>query len=344
MDDAPLRPHSIGDDFMFTRQTECTSAPPAAGGFTLVELLVVITIIGILIALLLPAVQAAREAARRMQCSNNLKQIGLALHNYETAHGCFPPGYISAVGSGGPADDTGPGWGWAAMVLPFLEQGNVHGQIRFDKDITDPLNAAVRSTSLPVFLCPSDTGDKTFNVAGVNQVQVAHSNYVGMFGNPEITPDPGYLTQDIDPTTGQDRRGVAHRGMFYRNVAVRIADVTDGTSNTIFVGERSSSLAYATWTGAVTGGQVPPKSPNPYGYPPEGAPVLILGHTGDAADNPPHTPNSEVNHVDDFWSWHPLGANFLFVDGSVQCIGDSINAQVWWAFGTKAGGEVPGKY
>jgi len=144
------------------------------------------TIIGILIALLLPAIQAAREAARRMQCSNNLKQIGLALHGYHTAIGCFPPGYISTVGSGGPADDQGPswGWGWGAMILPYLEQGNVWSQIHFNSDIKDTLNATIRTTSLPVFLCPLDPGDKTFAVANVSQVSVAHGNYVGMFWQP----------------------------------------------------------------------------------------------------------------------------------------------------------------
>jgi prepilin-type N-terminal cleavage/methylation domain-containing protein/prepilin-type processing-associated H-X9-DG protein len=324
---------------MFTRRN----------GFTLVELLVVITIIGILIALLLPAVQAARESARRMQCSNNLKQIGLALHGYHTALRSFPPGYISAVGSGGPADDRGPGWGWAAMILPYLELDSVKGQIRFDKDITDPLNAGARTISPPVFLCPSDDGAKTFQVdslgdgppysngltASGGPVMVGRSNYVGVFGQPEITPDPGFLNPQQDPY-----RTAPHRGMFCRNFAVKMSDVTDGTSNTLFVGERSSSLAYATWTGAVTGGQVPPKSPNPYSYGPEGAPVLILGHTGDARDSPAHTPNSAVTHVDDFWSWHPQGANFLLVDGSVRQINDTINPQVYWALGTRAGGEA----
>jgi prepilin-type N-terminal cleavage/methylation domain-containing protein/prepilin-type processing-associated H-X9-DG protein len=302
--------------------------------FTLVELLVVITIIGILISLLLPAVQAAREAARRMQCSNNLKQIGLALHNYHEALGSFSPGYISAPGTGPASNDTGPGWGWAATVLPFLEQGNMHSQIRFDKNITDPLNAVVRVTTLPVFLCPSDPGEKTFNVSVAN-VTVGHCNYVGMFGAPEISPDPGFLSTDPEYE-------MVHRGMFCRNAAVRIAEVKDGTSNTIFLGERSSKLAYATWTGAVTGGQVPPRSPNPYGYDAEESPVLILGHTGTIEDSPPHTPNSHVNHVDDFWSDHPLGANFLFVDGSVQQINDTIDPAVWRALGTRAGGESNG--
>ena len=141
---------------------------PPLSAFTLIELLVVITIISVLIAFLLPAVQAAREAARRIQCSNNLKQIGLAMHGYHTAIGCFPSGYISAVGSGGPADDKGPGWGWAALILPYLELDNVHDQIQFGKDIADPANAVVRATILPVFLCPSDGGDKTFTVAGSN--------------------------------------------------------------------------------------------------------------------------------------------------------------------------------
>jgi prepilin-type N-terminal cleavage/methylation domain-containing protein/prepilin-type processing-associated H-X9-DG protein len=317
--------------------------------FTLVELLVVIAIIGLLISIMLPAVQAARETARRLQCTNNLKQIGLALHNYHDANAAFPAGYLSVNGPGGPADDKGPGWGWASSILPYLEQGNLHSQIHFAKDITDPANAIARAAGISAFLCASDGGNATFQVdaagdsspshttpvldAGGKPVVVGHSNYVGIFGNPEITPDPGYLLPDSD-------RDPSHRGMFYRNSRVRIADVSDGTSNTLFVGERSSNLAYATWTGAVTGGQVPPKTPDPNNYGPEGAPVLVFGHTGNAYDVPPHTPNSPANHVDDFWSVHPNGVNFLFVDGSVHKISDSISPPVWWALGTKAGGET----
>ena len=148
---------------MFTRQLRPARAPgpnkraftnerahPAERAFTLVELLVVITIIGVLIALLLPAVQAARESARRMQCTNNLKQIGLGLHNYHELLGSFPPGYISAYSSpgystsGNYTGDTGPGWGWEAMILPYMEQENLYGEIRFDKDIADPLNTVAR--------------------------------------------------------------------------------------------------------------------------------------------------------------------------------------------------------
>ena len=326
----------IPSEHNVTHSTE-NSRGPTARAFTLVELLVVITIIGILIALLLPAVQAAREAARKMQCGNNLKQIGLALHNYETAVRAFPAGYISAFGTPGypSSNDQGPGWGWAALMLPYIEQPGLHDQIQFDKDIADPANAVPRATILSGFLCPSDGGDKTFTVAGGNSVVVAHSNYVGVFGNPEITTDPGFLL----PASSNPERSPAHQGMFYRNSGVRVADVTDGTSNTLFVGERSSGLAYATWTGSVTGASVPPRSNSPYGYGPEGAPVLILGHTGDSRDNPPHTPNSSVVHVDDFWSYHPYGANFLMVDGSVHQIDDTIDPQTWWGLGTKAGNE-----
>jgi prepilin-type N-terminal cleavage/methylation domain-containing protein/prepilin-type processing-associated H-X9-DG protein len=316
--------------------------------FTLIELLVVIAIIGLLIALLLPAVQNSREAARRLQCKNNLKQLGLALHGHHDAKKRFPPGYVSKLGKGGWNDDLGPGWGWATVILPYLEQQNIDRQIHFAKDIKDASNAAVRTTVLPGLQCPSDKGATLFTVdvrgdstsnfstpledAAGKPVQVGRSNYVGVFGSPEISPDPGFLDPSPD-------RGLACRGMFYRNSAVRMRDVTDGASHTLLVGERSSNLAFATWTGAVTGGQVPPKLPLRAGYGPEGAPVLILGHTGDAADKPPHTPNSPVNHVDDFWSMHPQGVNFLFVDGSVHNINNDIDPQVWWALGTRAGKE-----
>ena len=127
--------------------------------FTLIELLVVITIIGVLIALLLPAVQAAREAARRAQCSNNLKQIGLGMHNYHATHDTFPPGYITLTQTNQPnSPETGPGWAWGTMLLNNLEQTAAYNAANFSLPITVPASQTVRTISLSVFLCPSSTG------------------------------------------------------------------------------------------------------------------------------------------------------------------------------------------
>src|SRR3954466_6958849 len=129
-------------------------------GFTLIELLVVIMVIALLIALLLPAVQGAREAARRAQCSNNLKQMGLALHIYHDAAGVFPPAYLSAVRNAGDEyPELGPGWGWASRILAHLEQAPLSNAINFTMPITDPASATVRRTLLAVYLCPSSSPD-----------------------------------------------------------------------------------------------------------------------------------------------------------------------------------------
>jgi prepilin-type N-terminal cleavage/methylation domain-containing protein/prepilin-type processing-associated H-X9-DG protein len=271
-------------------------------GFTLIELLVVIAIIAVLIGLLLPAVQKVREAAARMTCKNNLKQLGLALHNYHDRNNAFPPGYLSGVTSGGV--DTGPGWGWGAFLLPDVEQDNLYRTIRFDRDIRDTLNAAPRVQGLAVFRCPSDQRIDTFSPvdAGGNPVTtVAHGNYVAVFGSNEIEDNPGL-----------------GNGMFYRNSRIRFADLTDGTSHTLAVGERSSNLAKATWTGSVTGA--------------EEAQALVLG----TADHPPNDPHA---HTEDFWSRHASGVNFLLGDGSVQSLNNSINPAVYAALATRAGGE-----
>ena len=333
----------------------CSARRTQSGSFTLVELLVVITIIGVLIALLLPAVQAAREAARRMACSNNLKQIGLALHNYHTALSSFPPGYISTVGPnenpGVIADDRGPGWGWAAMLLPYLEQDNIYAQIHFNKDITDPTNAVVRTTSLPVFLCPSDTGDRTFKVdvlgdsspyttpltVGGNPVVVAHSNYAGVFGNPEVTPDPGFLAPVASLSLAQHcpsghvlpqrrdthgRRDRRHEQHPLRRRAVqqsRLRNLDWGGH-----GRPSPSLWCLTPTAGV----------------PRVRRFWFSVIPGTIRTCRPTRPTARSAHVDDFWSWHPQGANFLMVDGSVRQINDTINPQIWWALGTRAGGEI----
>ena len=165
------------------------------GGFTLVELLVVIAIIGILVGLLLPAVQAAREAARRMQCANNLKQIGLALHNYEGAHKRFAPGFISQVtgtwsGVGNdPVPEAGPGWSVFAMILPNMELASLHQSIQFGVPITAPENQVARSTRVSSYQCPSDAWNEPVTVwpTSIGIRDLAHCSYIGSLGG-EILP------------------------------------------------------------------------------------------------------------------------------------------------------------
>jgi prepilin-type N-terminal cleavage/methylation domain-containing protein/prepilin-type processing-associated H-X9-DG protein len=267
-------------------------------GFTLIELLVVIAIIAVLIGLLVPAVQRVREAAARTQCRNHLKQIGLALHGYHDRLNKFPPGYVSGVDATGA--DTGPGWGWAAHLLDDVEQDNLRRQISFSLDIAHSANALPRVQAVAVFLCPSDEVVGTFTPPAA-AIAVAHGNYVGLFGSNEIEDNPG-----------------AGNGVFFRNSKIRIADLTDGTSNTLLVGERSSNLFKSSWVGAVTGA--------------DEAFALCLG----AADHPPNDP---VAHIEDFWSKHSQGVNFLFADGSVRNINNSIAPLVWQSLATRAGGE-----
>jgi len=295
-------------------------------GFTLIELLVVIAIIAILIGLLLPAIQKVREAASRMKCQNNLKQIGVGLQNYYSAYERFPAGYTSQSATLD-GDGTGPGWGWGAQLLPYLEQDNLHKQINFGKDILDPIHLTPRTTSLALFRCPSDQpkGGSVFTSVGESGDlgSVAFANYVGMGGTFEVT---GF------PDTGN--------GVLFRNSRIKFGEITDGSSNTIFVIERASHRSpMTTWVGGITGAINPPLNP---AFEDEGPATLCLTNTGEAADG--RTPNNKLEHVEDANSRHTGVTCALMGDGSVRSIPNSIQPFVWEALGTRAGGEAFGDY
>ena len=293
-------------------------------GFTLIELLVVIAIIGVLVSLILPAVQQAREAARRTQCKNNLKQIGLALHNYADAHQVLPPGYVSLFDGNG--DDTGPGWGWGAMLLPQFDQSPAYNAINFNVGIEQATNQSSRLPVFPVLLCPSDNPAQFWPAMSRDLstgaplsfiCNVASSNYVGMFG----TSEPG----------------VDGEGVFYRNSRIRLADITDGTSQTIAAGERSHKLGEATWVGAVTGAVLAGDPSDGIGRSrAEAGAGMVLGHAGEGV-----TPGNPAADANQFYSVHSGGGvHFLFVDGHVSFINASFDYRSYLALATRAGGEV----
>lgn len=309
-------------------------------GFTLIELLVVIAIIAILIALLLPAVSQAREAARRTQCKNNLKQIGLALHNYHDIYQVFPMGLSDSVM--GNSEITGDGWAWGTGLLPFLDQGPLYNQFNFN---TNPYrcvtcgasltgNQALIATPQAAFRCPSDSGMPAATIsnnpgsaaAGKGTNAIALSSYMGCGGPFDGSPCVASTSNATVPVP--EPRNI---GLFQVNTSVGIRDVTDGTSNVLAVGEvryipvgtDSTNTAYGSTRqfiyGNVTTGGGPLCSNNGYNnngfhlhnrWTREKINVPLL-----AALNPDRS----------FHSMHVGGAQFLLVDGSVRFISDSIN-------------------
>jgi prepilin-type N-terminal cleavage/methylation domain-containing protein len=289
--------------------------------FTLIELLVVIAIIGVLIALLLPAVQKVRESANRASCQNNLHQIGLALHAYHGDHGSFPPGYKWLPRAPDTPTQTNPGWSWAAFLLPYLEQDNLHRQINFKSPVGDPTNESIRTVVLPMFVCPTDQHTGLFQIQTTTglYIDAATNSYAACFGGlVEIGDTPG-----------------CGNGLFYRNSRVRFADIGDGTSNTFAVGERAALFTQAPWAGAVSAGtaRITPGAPVTSDAV-EDAPVQVLAHCGS------HALNDNRSDPDDFFTPHVGTAFFLFADGSVRPVSVKTDVDIIRALATRNGGEV----
>lgn len=310
-------------------------------GFTLIELLVVIAIIAVLIALLLPAVQQAREAARRSQCKNNLKQLGLALHNYHDSLGMFPIGTLTPTGAryGG-----SPEWPYLLHYLyPYIDQANAYNQLNFTKSApwvsATGWVAGMNDQAIAVLQCPSD-GQGGSTKAVVGTVRFTTSNYLGLFS--------GF--NDLDSET----HAAPNKAAFGINKGTRIRDITDGTSNTMLMAEYLTGVAGDTrggfWTNRA-GGQFLHVTNTPN----SSAPDNILDNPGfcpsnnanganNALNNLPCTPGSNNTNFASPRSRHVGGVHVLLGDGAVRFVSNNINLTTWRNLAWVADGSVLGEF
>ncbi|MBN2580407.1 MAG: DUF1559 domain-containing protein [Pirellulales bacterium] len=331
-----------------------------SAAFTLVELLVVIAIIGILIALLLPAIQAAREAARRVSCLNNLTQIGVALQNYEMAHGSLPPGVTD---NKGPIASIPQGlhYGWITQILPYLEERAAYNQIDFKSGVYAPNNVPVRRLSLSILTCPSYCGTTTMKY-GTSQTVASLSNYAGCHN-------------DVETPINDDNNGV-----LFLNSHITAKDVSDGTTHTIYVAEKlgndwdlgwmsgtratlrntgtepnmttkdyhwNTSMAGTApaWAGAyrdyllqlfadeANAGPRPPEADAP-------AAETALVPADKLPPSPAFTPTPADLLVGGFGADHPGVFNVLFGDGNVRSVSKDIKLSVLKQLGNRADGKL----
>jgi prepilin-type N-terminal cleavage/methylation domain-containing protein/prepilin-type processing-associated H-X9-DG protein len=331
--------------------------PPDRRAFTLIELLVVIAIIGVLVSLLLPAVQAAREAARRAQCLNNLKQIGLAIQNYETAHGSYPPGRIWKATPTNPLPGFFEGMqntSWSALILPQLEQGPLAASFNFalgtenvlvgGVPVAWPANSSVFLTRLAVYQCPSDESRMfDFNLPPYGLFQVVRGNYGANWGNTQW----GQQNQ----VGGTPSRPVTFFPSAFGHRTVTVAQVRDGTSQTMFVSEHTQGTGSdprGTMYGA-TLQYITRFTPNGrkdfYGVTPpcaDGGDFLgfCVSEPGIGLPCCVATTAGYLGAIAGARSRHPGGVNALFGDGSVRFVKDSIDVNVWMGLNTIRGNEA----
>ena len=302
-------------------------------GFTLIELLVVIAIIAMLVALLLPAVQQVREAARRSECKNNLKQIGLALHNYHDTFTVFPPGNIDAE------------WGYQCFLLPYVDQAAGYNAINFQNDVRASDGAyhcapeatrlyniqrgtgrpSILARSQSIYNCSSDPLGMQFFDYNLGFGPLSYSTYAGISGDKTFVVAEGkYQYIRTSPNYGMTPRPAPQNGMFYNISSTRTRDVTDGLSGTMAVGERGIDPTRNFGGNLCAGFEGDPYIPTGSGF---SAPIFPL----DA--------NYQTNQSH-FFSYHAGGAHFLFGDGSVRFLSYSVDYPTFKSMSTRGGSEV----
>jgi prepilin-type N-terminal cleavage/methylation domain-containing protein/prepilin-type processing-associated H-X9-DG protein len=290
---------------------------PRRPAFTLIELMFVIAIIGILVSLLLPAIQSSREQARRTQCANNLSQLGIALASYESTHLVLPPGVVDPSR---PILNLVHGYhhGWAVQILPFLEQGNVYRRFRLEHGVYEPTNFTARNALIATFRCPSDGVSGPMSYAGCHH--------------------------DVEAPIDADNHGV-----LFLNSHVRDDDITDGRAYTILLGELRQGGPTLGWasgtrsslrnTGSRLNAADPlvrapgPRVPNPV-YPEDQVDIA------ETLEDLVESGALPVDRVGGFSSHHPGAANFLFCDGSIRLIRQQIDVQVYGCLGHRADGGL----
>ncbi|WP_437222230.1 DUF1559 domain-containing protein [Planctomicrobium sp. SH661] len=309
-------------------------------GFTLIELLVVIAIIAVLIALLLPAVQQAREAARRSQCKNNLKQLGLAMHNYLDTYGSFPPCYVDLRGAQGVSDNQGH-WAWSAFILPYMELSQVFNTLNVGNSTATQsvtANTAIMQQSYPAFRCPSDTGPKRYtpsigDEAGFAIVTSGGTNTGLSLTNYVVCNNTRAVRQQAATTSNNGNTGAV--GMFWRDSNCKHRTITDGSSNTLMIGERAfrpappgkKQVNAGLMSAARDRDGLGPASHDTTGGSDGSQGLMSIAGSIYNSINPAITSAAYTGSFEyaSFGSQHVGGAHFVFADGHVGFLSDNIH-------------------